>query len=207
MAVGAFLLGSIPTGYLVGRLRGVDVRRLGSGSTGGTNVWRYAGMGAALLTIAGDALKALAAVYLANVLVGTGWSQVLAGTLAILGHIYSPFLGWRGGRGVVAALAVTGALCFPALAVVLVAGAIVILASRYASLASLTIATLMPVTLYAFTRGTDAGLWWPIFGVVAAVIIWVAHRGNVKRLIEGTERRIIWPPKALEPLLGRRRVG
>ncbi|MHB0878536.1 MAG: glycerol-3-phosphate acyltransferase [Anaerolineae bacterium] len=201
------MLGSFPTGYLVGKLHGLDLRRLGSGSTGGTNVWRHAGMGAALLTIAGDALKALAAVYLANILVGTGWSQVLAGTLAVLGHIYSPFLGWKGGRGVVAALAVMGALCFPALAVVLLAGAIVILASRYVSLASLTVATLMPVTLYAFTRLSGGEPWWPVYGVVAAVIIWVAHLGNVKRLIRGTERRIVLPPKVLEPLFGRRRAG
>lgn len=205
--MGAFLFGSFPTGYLIGKLHGVDVRRLGSGSTGGTNVWRNAGMGAALLTIAGDALKAVAAIYLANLLVGTGWSQVLAGTLAILGHIWSPFLGWRGGRGVVAALAVTGTLCFPALAVVLVAGAIVILASRYVSLASLTVTALIPVVLYAFTRGSEGGAWWPVFGVAAAAIIWYAHRGNIRRLIEGTERRITWPPRALQPLLGRRRAG
>jgi acyl phosphate:glycerol-3-phosphate acyltransferase len=100
---------------------------------------------------------------------------------------------------------VMGALCFPALAVVLIAGAIVILASRYVSLASLTVATLMPVTLYAFTIGTGGNPWWPIFGLVAAVIIWVAHLGNIKRLIEGTERRITWPPKVLQPLLNNNR--
>ena len=191
LAIGAFLLGAFPTGYLVGRLRGVDVRRWGSGRTGGTNVWRAAGAVAALVTVAGDVLKAIAALQLANVLVGTGWSQVLAGSLAVLGHIYSPFLGWRGGRGVAVAVAVMGAFYFPAAAVVLILGGVVILASRYVSLASLTIGALMPILLYVFTQVRGGGeLWWPLYGLIAGALIWVSHLDNLKRLLRGTERRI-----------------
>lgn len=190
LVVASFLLGSFPTGYLMGRIYGVDVRRWGSGSTGGTNVWRAAGLLAAVVTIAVDAGKALAAVALARMLLDTGWAQVLAGTLAVLGHIYSPFLGWRGGRGVIAALAVMGSLCFPALAAVLVAGAVVILASRYVSLASLTVATLMPVSLWAYLILFGGSIWWPVYGFLAGAIIWISHRDNLRRLMQGTERRL-----------------
>lgn len=188
--IGTFLLGSFPTGYLMGRLYGVDVRRWGSGRTGGTNVWRSIGAVPAIVTILVDALKAIAAIVLAGILLNTGWAKVLAGTLAILGHIYSPFLGWRGGRGVVAALAVMAALCFPATAVVLLAGAVVMLAWRYVSLASLTVAALMPVSLLAYRLAFGGDIWWPVYGLVAAVIIWISHRDNLQRLLNGKERRL-----------------
>jgi len=190
LALAAFLLGSIPSGYLVGKARGVDVRRWGSGRTGGTNVWRALGMVPAVVTIVADALKTVAAVMLARAFVGTGWSQVLAGSMAILGHNYTPFLGFRGGRGVVAAIAAMAALCFPATAVVLVAGGIVLLVLRYVSLASLTVAALMPASLLLYRLAFGGDIWWPVYGLVAAALIWVSHLDNVRRLLRGTERRL-----------------
>ena len=84
------MLGAVPSGYVVGRLWGKDIRLWGSGRMGGTNVFRTCGPVAAALTVIADVLKAVAAVWLATWLVGTGWSQVLAGSLAVLGHIYPP---------------------------------------------------------------------------------------------------------------------
>jgi glycerol-3-phosphate acyltransferase PlsY len=188
--VGAFLLGAFPTGYLVGRAYGKDVRQWGSGRTGGTNVLRTCGPVAAILTVLGDVAKAIVAIWLSSILLGTGWGQVLAGSLAVLGHIYTPFLSWRGGRGVATALAALGVLCFPAAAAVMVAGAIVIVASRYVSLASLTTAALMPLALLVYYWAFGGDPWWLAYGVVAAVAIWVSHRDNVHRLLKGTERRL-----------------
>ncbi|NPV06350.1 MAG: glycerol-3-phosphate acyltransferase [Anaerolineae bacterium] len=190
VALGGFLLGGFPTGYLVGRVWGKDVRLWGSGRTGGTNVLRTCGPVAAAVTVLGDVAKAVVAIWLSSVLLGTDWGRVLAGSTAVLGHIYTPFLSWRGGRGVATALAVLGVLCLPCAAAVMVAGAAVVLASRYVSLASLTTAALMPVTLlaYLFVFGGDP--WWVAYGVVAALAIWVAHRDNLVRLLQGTERRL-----------------
>lgn len=188
--MGAFLLGALPSGYLVGRLWGKDIRLWGSGRMGGTNVLRTCGPLAAVLTVTGDVLKAVAAIWLARQLVGTGWSQVLAGSLAVLGHIYTPFLNWRGGRGVATAIAVLAVFCLPCAAAVLVAAAVVMFASRYVSLASLTAATLMPIFLFIYYRHFGGDYVWVTYGVFACLAIWFAHRDNVQRLIQGTERRL-----------------
>ncbi len=184
------MLGAVPSGYVVGRLWGKDIRLWGSGRMGGTNVFRTCGPVAAALTVIADVLKAVAAVWLATWLVGTGWSQVLAGSLAVLGHIYTPFLNWRGGRGVATAIAVLAVFCPLCAAAVLVAAGVVMVASRYVSLASLTAATLMPVALllYYLTFGGDYVR--ITYGVFACLAIWIAHRDNVQRLIQGTERRL-----------------
>ncbi len=190
LVLGSFILGAFPTGYLVGRLCGKDVRNWGSGSTGGTNVLRSCGRVPALLTVAGDVLKAMAAVWLSILLLGTGWGKVLAGTLAILGHTYSPFLSWKGGRGVATAVAALGVLCFPCAAAVLIVGGLVLLLSRYASLASLTIGAVMPIFLLIYYLVFGGDSWWLAYGVLAGAIIWFNHRGNLQRLIRGTERRL-----------------
>lgn len=189
-AVGAFILGAFPTGYLMGRMWGKDIRLWGSGRTGGTNVLRTCGPVAAVLTVVGDVGKAILAVWLASFLLGTGWGRVLAGSLAVLGHIYTPFLSWRGGRGVATALAALGVLCFPCAAAALLAAGIVVVASRYVSLASLTAAVMMPLSLVVYYILFGGDSWWLAYGVVAAVAIWVAHKDNVQRLLQGTERRL-----------------
>ncbi len=189
-AVGAFLLGATPSGFLVGKLWGKDIRLWGSGRTGGTNVFRTCGPVAGALTVIGDVLKAVAAYWLATVLLGTGWSQVLAGSLAVLGHIYTPFLSWRGGRGVAVAIAVLAVFSLPlAVAILLVAG-VVMFASRYVSLASLTAATLMPIFILIYYLLAGGDYVWVTYGVIACLAIWIAHRDNVQRLIRGTERRL-----------------
>jgi len=190
VTIGAFLLGAFPTGYLVGWIAGVDVRRWGSGRTGATNVLRCAGVLPAILTIVGDFAKAGAAIWLAGQLMDTGWVKVLAGSAAILGHIYTPFLGWKGGRGVATALAILTIVCPLCAVVVLLVGLVVVLVSRYVSLASLTVASLMPITLLVYRLLFGGDYWWLVYGVVAAAMIWLSHRDNLVRLIRGTERRL-----------------
>jgi acyl phosphate:glycerol-3-phosphate acyltransferase len=188
--VGAFLLGSIPCGYLIGRLYGKDVRKWGSGRTGATNVWRSVGFPGAAATLLLDAGKAAGAIWLATVLVHTGWAQLLAGMLAILGHNYTPFLSWKGGRGVVAALAAMAAMSLPcALAALLVAIVVAVL-WRYMSLASLAAVTVMPVFMIAFRLSGGGSPWWLVYAILAAATIWLSHLDNVKRLLAGKERRL-----------------
>jgi len=189
-AVGSFLLGALPSGYVVGRLWGKDIRLWGSGRMGGTNVFRTCGPVAAALTVTADVLKAVAAVWLATWLVGTGWSQVLGGSLAVLGHIYTPFLNWRGGRGVATAIAALAVFCLPCAAAVLLIAGVVMFTSRYVSLASLTAATMMPVVLLLYYLAFGGDYVRISYGVIACLAIWIAHRDNVQRLMQGTERRL-----------------
>jgi len=189
-AVGAFLLGSIPSGYLVGRLYGKDVRKWGSGKTGATNVWRSVGCTGAAVTLVLDACKAVGAIWLATFLVHTGWAQLMAGMLAILGHNYTPFLSWKGGRGVVAALAAMAAMSLPCALAAAVVAIVVAVLWRYMSLASLAAVTVMPVFMIVYRLSGGGSPWWLIYACLAALTIWLSHLENVKRLLAGKERRL-----------------
>lgn len=186
-----YLLGSIPVGFLVVRLtRGVDVRQVGSGRTGGTNVLRAAGWGAAVVTGLGDVLKGAAAVWVARALNGPPLMQALAGFAAVVGHNYSIFLGLRGGAGTapsvggaIALWPVGGLLAVP----VLLAVAFL---TRYASVASISVALFLPL---AFAVGAARGVipWaYEAHGVLTAILILWALRPNIRRLARGEERRI-----------------
>ncbi len=189
--VAGYLLGAIPVGFLVVRLsRGLDVRRVGSGRTGGTNVLRAAGWGAAVATGLGDALKGAAAVYLARVLGAPLWAQALAGVTAVLGHNYSIFLSLRGGAGT--ATSVGGAIVLWPLGGLLAIPVLlaVALLTRYASVASIAVAIFLTA---AFAVGSAVGkvpwayLLHPALNLV--LVLW-ALRPNIRRLMRGEERRI-----------------
>lgn len=186
----AYLLGSFPAGYLLGRLRGVNVLDRGSGRTGGTNVLRAAGPVAAVVTGALDVGKGALAVWLAGQIIDLPAVQVLAGAAAIWGHNHSIFLNFRGGAGVGTSLGALGAIYLPAavgLAVLLV---VVIAVTRYASIGSLTVITLMPIILLLLALTGSLSLAYVAYGLLAWAIIVYAHRPNIRRLIEGTERRL-----------------
>ncbi len=191
--IAGYLLGSIPVGFLVVRLfRGLDVRQIGSGRTGGTNVLRAAGWGAAVATGLGDVLKGAAAVWLARALNGPPLVQALAGFAAVVGHNYSLFLGLRGGAGTatsvggaIALWPVGGLLALP----VLLAVAFL---TRYASVASISVALFLPLV---FATGAARGAipWaYEAHGLLAAILILWALRPNIRRLLRGEERRIPW---------------
>jgi glycerol-3-phosphate acyltransferase PlsY len=189
IAIG-YLLGSFPSGYVVGRLRGIDVRQWGSGSLGGTNVLRSAGPWAAILAVLGDVAKGVLAISVARALVGSPSAEVLAGLAVILGHDFTIFLNFSGGRGVATTLGALGALYLPASLILALLGLAVIAVSRYASLASLTIAAVMPFVMLYLVLFADKPVWYLVYGLAAGILIVVLHKGNIQRLLAGTERKI-----------------
>ena len=184
----AYLLGSIPFGYILVRLfRHQDIRESGSGNTGATNVAREAkGLGA--LTLLLDLAKAVAAILLArHVLPGSYDLQVAAAVAVIVGHIYPVWLAFRGGKGVACAIGVFILLCPKAALGIVVIFLIVVALTRYVSLASILGAAAFPLFGFYFVRHPSPVV---IFGFlfIPALIIW-KHRSNIARLLAGTESR------------------
>lgn len=189
-----YLLGSIPFGYVFVRVfTGQDVRTVGSGRTGSTNVMRAGGGWIALLTGVCDALKAAAAVWLARGLAPElPWAEVAAGVAAVLGHNYSIFLGFRGGAGGAPTVGAAAALWPVTLLFVLPLGALIWYFVGYASLTTIAFAVVATLVL-AGRWALGAGPAEPIaFGVLAlAACLW-SLRPNLRRLRAGTERRHGW---------------
>ncbi|HKG47078.1 MAG TPA: glycerol-3-phosphate 1-O-acyltransferase PlsY [Pyrinomonadaceae bacterium] len=190
----AYLIGSIPFGYLIVRRKiGADIRQTGSGGTGATNVSRRAGKAAGVLTLLLDAAKGSVAVLVANTVAGEDWALAAAAIAALAGHIFPVWLGFRGGKGVA-----TGVGIFTVLAPValLCAGVIfvaIVAVTRYVSLGSIVAAVLIPVFVWLQSVFVV-----PVFelrplltaAVVGAALIVFAHRGNIQRLASGTESQI-----------------
>lgn len=183
--VAAYLLGSIPPGIFWGWLIGrIDVRRHGSGRTGGTNVWRTTGFAAALLTALSDALKGAAAIWVAKALGLPTWAVALAGTLSIVGHNYSVFLGFRGGAGTATSIGVAAALWSTSMAIfpaILVGVGLLV---GHASVASITVAIALPVVF--FLRGSVSEA--VFFGLPTMALTLWALRPNIERLSRRAER-------------------
>jgi glycerol-3-phosphate acyltransferase PlsY len=195
-AVVGYLLGSIPTGMIVARVyRNVDLTAYGSGRTGATNVLRTLGSGAAAIAFAGDFLKGLLAVLVVRYLIAAGdgsnlpWLQLIATIAAVLGHSYSIFIGFRGGRGVVTGFGATVVAAPLAMLIALVVGAVLIAVTRYVSLGSIVGSALAGLLLcwLAVSTGEPA---WAVWGVLVGGFIVVAHRDNIERLLAGTERKL-----------------
>lgn len=182
-----YLLGSIPSGWLAGRwLKGIDLRELGSGSTGATNVLRQVGKGPALVVFLIDVGKGAAAVLIARALGLGDWIQVLAGLTALAGHIWPVWLGFKGGKAVATGLGLFLGLAWPVgLASFGVFLAVFIL-SRYVSLASVLAAISLPLLMAAGTS-SNANL---VVALVAMLLVLWRHRSNIKRLINGTEPKL-----------------
>jgi glycerol-3-phosphate acyltransferase PlsY len=181
----AYLCGSIPTGVLIAKRMGVDVRTVGSGNIGATNVARSVGKKAGLLTLLGDAAKGLLPVLLVRMLDLGDTALACAAVAAFLGHLYSPFLGFSGGKGVATGLGVFLGMAPQAILFALVLFMLVFAVSRIVSLASLAAAVATPVLL--FMRAYP----YPhvIAGFVIAGFIVVRHRENIQRLVKGQEAK------------------
>ncbi len=209
-----YVLGAFPTGYFVGRLWGVDVRKHGSGRTGGTNVLRSAGWGAFALTAGGDVLKGIIAVLLARglfpdlhlahalavvgVLIGHNWSvwiALLAKPDPRIAYARPP-LGWiqrivqqgRGGAGVAVTAAATVAL-FPPILIIVPFFILLLIIVRYASVASISAAVFAPFAMLFFVLAGSAPWSYFLTIVLCSVIVIIVHIPNIKRLRAGTERR------------------
>ncbi len=182
--IAGYLLGSIPFGLLLTSAAGMgDVRKIGSGNIGATNVLRTGNKGLAALTLLLDALKGTAAV-----LVAGRWGPdlaIVAGFGAFLGHLFPVWLGFKGGKGVATYLGVLIGLAWMGALVFAVVWLAVAFATRYSSLAALVAAVITPVALYVLDH-PDAAL---LFAVLS-VIVFAKHRANIGRLISGTESRI-----------------
>ena len=185
----AYLLGSIPFGYLLVRIfRKQDIRATGSGNIGATNVVRSGAKGLGIATLLLDCGKAFAAVKIAQHLAPGNYElAVAAAVAAILGHVFPVWLGFRGGKGVASALGVFLALSWPAGLIVFGVFIVIFAISRYVSLASIIASALLPPVALWFihqrTPGVIAGL------IFIPLLIIVKHRANIRRLIAGTENR------------------
>jgi glycerol-3-phosphate acyltransferase PlsY len=194
----AYLLGSIPFGYLIVRAgKGADVRETGSGGTGATNVTRRAGKGAGVVTLLLDAGKGTAAGLLARWLLAleplAGWWVAAAAILVVLGHIFPIWLRFRGGKGVATGLGVFLVLAPAAVMAALVVFLAMIWLTRFVSLASIAAALAIPLFLWLHQMfaGPIENFFEVIFAaLMCALLIVSAHRGNIGRLLMGTEPRI-----------------
>lgn len=193
-----YLLGSCPNGFLVGRARGVDIRKQGSGNIGATNVLRVLGKRWGYLVFALDAFKGLAAVRLAFALASAmnpngPYREVvgIAGGLAcILGHTFPVWLRFRGGKGVATSAGVLLGLMPLAVVSVFVVWLLLFKATRYVSVASIGAAFCLPlfVALYLRTNMLTGVSLLPFSILIAGVVIW-RHRSNIQRLLHGKEQR------------------
>lgn len=187
VAIGAYLLGAIPFGVLVTRLAGTeDIRTIGSGSIGATNVLRTGRRGLALATLIGDAAKGAIAVLLAARWVGAD-AAALAGGAAFLGHLYPVWLRFKGGKGVATAAGVLLAVAWPvglACAAVWLVSAVLF---RISSLAAIITTFAAPGLFWILGQGSAAH--YALCGLMVALILW-KHRTNISRLRAGTEPRI-----------------
>jgi len=185
LTIVAYFLGSIPTGLLLAKAAGVDIRSSGSGNIGATNVYRTLGRSVGVMTLVGDCLKGLLPVLAARYLALSDPWVAAVGLAAFLGHVYTIFLGFKGGKGVATALGV-----FLGVSPLAVAGALVIFIavvwkSRYISLGSITAAAVMPGLVAVIDGRPPLVL---MSALVAALVVW-KHRENIQRLRAGVENK------------------
>lgn len=182
----SFILGSIPFGVLLTRAKGIDLRKVGSGNIGATNVLRAAGKGTAILTLLGDLLKGTAAVAIGKIFGVGSLYEGLMGLASVAGHDFSIFTGLRGGKGVATSLGVL--LIYTPLAGILTISIwlITMFTTRYSSLAAIVSFSLLPPGIILLGYG---GKKLVLVGIISVLLV-IRHSGNIKRLINGTERRM-----------------
>ena len=182
----AYLVGSVPFAFLLSRRRGIDLREVGSGNVGATNVLRTSGVRTAMIAMGLDVIKGALAVVMAQRLTGGLGAAMAAGLASVLGHIYPIWLRFRGGKGVATAAGVFAVLTPMALGIASATFVLVVWMTRYISVGSVVGA----LTLAVVAVITDAPAVIEIGSVVAALMILQRHRSNIRRVFAGTERRI-----------------
>jgi glycerol-3-phosphate acyltransferase PlsY len=193
-----YLIGGVPFGYLAAHFRGVDIRAIGSGNIGATNVGRALGRWWGTVVLLLDIAKGFLPVFLLAPFVaaeiGSGnveLVRVATGLGTILGHVFTPYLGFRGGKGVATSIGVFAALCSYWVAIPLVAYGLVRKLSGYVSAGSITLAALLPLAAWLQFRlplsGEAAGWYTIAFAVLVGILILLRHSSNIARLVSGTE--------------------
>jgi len=185
----AYLLGSIPFGYLLVKwVKGVDVRTLGSGNIGMTNVWRVAGAGWGITTLALDITKGVLAVWLAHHFNPLDDKlEVLCGLAALIGNIFSIFLKFKGGKGIGISVGVFFFILPLPSTIGLALFIVTLLTTRMISVGSLLGVTSMTISTFVMERELD---WFSGLALIAAIMIWWTHRQNIKRILAGTESKV-----------------
>ena len=190
IAVAAYLLGSIPTGFLVGQARGIDIRTVGSGNIGATNALRVLGKPAGILVFLIDTLKGwLAVAVLAPWLAGAETEvvfRVIAAIGAVLGHNYTCWLKFKGGKGIATSAGVLLALVPWALLIIFTAFVVVLLLTRYVSAGSIAASAALPPATWLTTHNL---LFTAVTGAMTVLAIY-KHKANIQRLLAGTESRL-----------------
>jgi glycerol-3-phosphate acyltransferase PlsY len=193
----AYVLGSVPTGFLAGKAKGLDIRTVGSGNIGATNVFRYLGKPAGICVLLIDALKGLLAVVLAGKVLAprffqvtdpavAEWFALVAAMFAVLGHNYTCWLRFKGGKGIATSAGVLVALVPWSLLVILTVWILVFAVSRFVSLASIAASFTLPFAAWATG---ESGTMIAITSVMTALAIY-KHKSNIQRLLKGTEPRL-----------------
>jgi glycerol-3-phosphate acyltransferase PlsY len=184
--VGGYLLGSIPFGLILTRMAGLgDIRSIGSGNIGATNVLRTGNKKLALATLLLDGAKGAVAVFLARWFFLDPLLPVIAGAAAFVGHIFPVWLKFKGGKGVATALGTWLALAWPIGVLACLTWLIIAVIFRYSSLSALLAVALAPV--FAIWLGNPALI---LFGVFVAILCWIRHHENIRRLLKGEEPKI-----------------
>jgi acyl phosphate:glycerol-3-phosphate acyltransferase len=195
IAFAAYLIGSLPTGYLAGKAKGIDIRAVGSGNIGATNAFRILGKKIGTIVLLVDALKGYAACaglpwvaerLSAGAAAQALWLQVIAGVAVILGHNFTCWLKFKGGKGVATTAGVLLALAPAAAGTAIAIWIITALISRYVSLASIAAAASLPFAAWFWNSDRIIIVSMAILGVMAIL----KHRSNIRRLLSGTEHRI-----------------
>ena len=193
VSVIAYFLGNFATSYIVSmRAAHIDIRKHGSGNAGATNVLRVLGAKAAALTFLGDTLKGVAAVLIGRYIAGSN-GAILAGLFVVIGHNWPVTLGFKGGKGVATTIGAMLAINPLLVLVVFSVGAVVLIITKYVSLASITGMVIFPITMILFRQSTE----YIIFSFILPLLGIFKHRKNIVRLIKGTESKIGKKTKAV----------
>ena len=182
----AYLVGSVPFAFVLARRRGIDLRRVGSGNVGASNVLRTSGVRNAVAAMCLDGAKGCMAVIVAQRLTVGEATPVAAGVASIIGHIYPVWLGFRGGKGVATATGVFAVLAPLALGIASSVFVLAVWVTRYISVGSLAAA----ITLAVAAAASDVPAAVAVGAIISALIIVHRHRANLARLVAGTERRV-----------------
>lgn len=183
----SYLLGSIPVGYIVGKLWGIDdIRKHGSGNTGATNVFRVLGPSAGITAAIFDIAKGVAAVMVARQLADPYIWQIIGGFIAIAGHNWSFFLSFKGGKGVATSAGVLLALSPKVTIICLITWALVTFGLKYVSVGSMAAAVAAPISAIIFREPIE----FIIFCFLAALAVIIRHKSNIERLKKGTESKV-----------------
>lgn len=195
-----YIFGAIPFGWIFVRLtKGIDLREIKSGRTGGTNAMRAAGPVVGGLTAIGDVLKGAAAVWLARALFGgvltdvwLPWAEVVVGLMAIIGHNWSVFLGWGGGAGTGPNVGWSTAVWWPMFPIAAVVVVGMILVTGMASVASLAMGAVIPIAFAILYFATDviSSPAYFVGGILTLLVVTWALRPNIRRILKGTERKV-----------------